>query len=95
MANQKEQKKEITNQQLLDAFNTGRNQDQLFEQFITGKSTQEIQETVTMLDNQVTQEGGYRLADALDSCGLYGIKAPYSEKLMDEMYQDMEEYREF
>lgn len=95
MANQKEQKKEITNQQLLDAFNTGRNQDQLFEQFIAGKSTQEIQETVTMLDNQVTQEGGYRLANALDSCGLYEIKAPYSEKLMDEMYQDMEEYREF
>lgn len=95
MTNQKGQKKEITNQQLLEAFNTGRNQDQLFEQFIAGKSTQEIQETVTMLDNQVTQEGGYRLADALDSCGLYEIKAPYSEKLMDKMYQDMEEYREF
>ena len=81
----------ITEEQLVKAFDTGRNQEQLFAQFINGKSMDEIQQAVTMLDNSISEEGCFRLSAALEDCGLSNITAPYTEKLMDSIYQDMDE----
>ena len=81
----------ITEEQLVKAFNTGQNQEQLFAQFINGKSMDEIQQAVTMLDNSISEEGCFRLSAALEDCGLSNITAPYTEKLMDSIYQDMDE----
>lgn len=81
----------ITEEQLVKAFNTGQNQEHLFAQFINGKSMDEIQQAVTMLDNSISEEGCFRLSAALEDCGLSNITAPYTEKLMDSIYQDMDE----
>ena len=81
----------ITEEQFVKAFNTGQNQEQLFAQFINGKSMDEIQQAVTMLDNSISEEGCFRLSAALEDCGLSNITAPYTEKLMDSIYQDMDE----
>ena len=79
-------KQEITVDMLVEAFDKGRNERELFANFIEGKSKQEIQNAVNEVDKRLTtQSGSIMLVNSLDENGLYDVSAKFSEKIYNEM----------
>lgn len=81
-----------TTADIIDAFNRGKDPEEKFNQWIEKKAEEEIRKGILEIDKGLgSQEASYRFVQSLIDTGLYGqggIRAPYSEQLMDDMEEE-------